>query len=221
MKSLRLAWEWFLDALFPPKCLICQKEGGYLCQEHCRFDPAPPNEATFQFVSEIFSIAAYYDPNVQKTVEFFKFKGFRSIADIFAQEIVRKLPKGFFQNTVFVPIPLHWTRKMWRGFDQAELLTRALARQLPEIQICTDLRRVRRTKQQVKLKREQRLKNLQDAFVWKGKYGEGSQVVLVDDVVASGATLDAAAEAMKKTGFEKIYALAFARGGGNKRREKN
>ena len=169
VNSLKAAWKWFSDALFPPKCLVCRCEGKYLCNKHHHFSPAPPNEAEFQFLDDIFAVSAYHDPIAEKAVEFFKFRGFQDVTEILVKRMVEGAPKDFFEDAVLIPVPLHWTRKLWRGFNQAELLVRGLQKELPRLQISTDLRLVRRTKQQARLKKVERIKNLGNAFEWQGK----------------------------------------------------
>ncbi|MBT3349463.1 ComF family protein [bacterium] len=213
--------SWLLDAFFPAKCLTCGRAGDFLCETHRQFPPAPQNEAQFQHLDEIFAATEYYDPVVKKSVEFFKFRGFSALAKIFAETIVERVPDNFLENAILVPIPLHWTRKLWRGFNQADVLARAIlenrTRDLdPGFELKFDLKRVRRTHQQARLGKSARKKNLDDAFFWCGENLAGKKIVLVDDVVASGSTLDAAAAVLKKSGAKAVHAVVFARGGKTK-----
>ena len=81
------------------------------------------------------------------------------------------------------------------------------------LKINTGLRRIKNTRQQARLDKKSRLKNLKQAFVWRGKMAPPEAVCLVDDVVATGATLEEAARVLKKAGCKKVFALVFARGG--------
>ncbi len=204
--------NWFLKALFPPKCLICRKEGKYLCNRHHKFERAPLNVVKFKFLDDIFASTRYFSDSSEKIITNFKFRGVKDLSSMIAQEMMVNIPKEFLKNTVFIPIPLHWTRKFWRGFNQAELLVQSLKIIKPDLKISKNLYRKKKTKQQAKLKKDKRIKNLEAAFVWKGK-NIPKKVVLVDDVVASGTTLDSAAKTLKQIGVKKVYGLVFARGG--------
>lgn len=215
--KLRRAYAWFLEALFPPKCIICRKEGNYLCNTHRTFHSAPTNEVDFKFVDNIHAAVKYYDPTTEKLVEFFKFRGFGELADIMGEEIVKFVPKDFWDNAVLVPVPLHWTRKFWRGFNQADLIAQAIGKKIPQVKIQYLLKRHKRTFQQAKLSRDERLQNIRNAFCFHPdrakRFEESLRYILIDDVVASGATLESAAETLKKSGISKVEALVFARGG--------
>ena len=110
-----------------------------------------------------------------------------------------------------VPVPLHWTRKLLRGFNQTELFCERLSAETG-IPVWHGLRRVRRTRQQARLSREQRRKNLLSAFSLKGEnFYLNSNILLVDDVLTTGATLSAAAEVLLSTGGRTVYIMVPAR----------
>lgn len=205
-------WCWIQEAVFPPRCILCKREGFWLCKKHAHFEPAPRNEASFDALDEIFAATAYYHATTQKLVEYFKFRGFTDLADIMAQQMIKNIPKDILETYTLVPIPLHWTRKIWRGFNQAEELAKAIQRIAPHTNICMNLKRVQRTKQQAKLKRLERMQNLLLAFSWKGSVVP-EKILLIDDVVASGSTLDSAAKILKENGAKIVSGVVFARGG--------
>ena len=119
---------------------------------------------------------------------------------------------------VAVPVPLHWTRRRERGFNQAELLARELG--LP---VMAALRRTRRTRPQVELPAPDRLTNVAGAFAlrrrdaWRMRRGRrrhplaGRTVVLVDDVCTTGATLEACARVLEQAGAVSVRAVTAAR----------
>lgn len=206
-------WKWIKEALFPVRCILCKREGAWLCAHHNVFEKAPKNEAFFHHVDEVLAATAYYQETSKKLVEYFKFRGFAELADIMAEQIASMLPKEKYRQYTIIPIPLHWTRKMWRGFNQAEKIAQALQKKCPTLTLSTDLKRTQRTKQQSKLKRLDRLSNVTDAFVWQGKMPVPQNVLLIDDVVASGSTMDAAAKELKGHGAQNVVGVVFARGG--------
>jgi len=211
---LKNAWEWFLEALFPPRCLVCRREGAYLCEKHNRFLPAPPSEAEFHFLDDIHAATKYFSSPSEQCVEFFKFKGGRHLGKIFATEMVKTTPRKLLEGGVLVPIPLHWTRKFWRGFNQAEVLAREISR-MTGLPLSTNLQRQKYTRQQARLSRSDRSRNIHGIFRWRGKEIP-PKIILVDDVVASGATLDEAAKILKESGCQEVVAVVFARGGKNR-----
>ncbi len=204
--------SWFFEALFPPKCLICYQEGAYLCLRHQSLKKAPLSQAHFQHLDDIFAANYYRHTSVKKVVEYFKFRGFKDLASIMAQSIYTNTPLSFFEESTFVPVPLHWTRKTWRGFNQAEVIAIHLQKHYPHVILSTKLKRKKRTKQQARLDKKGRQQNLEKAFVWTGKTIP-KKITLIDDVVASGSTLDAAAKILKAAGAKEVVAITFARGG--------
>ena len=217
-EELRREGRDFLSALFPEKCIACRKEGSYLCKRHDELPPAPKNEARFTSIDHVQATTAYYNFVAKQMVEFLKFRGFQSVGEFMTEKIVEQTPRSFWHHAVIVPIPLHWTRKFWRGFNQADILAMEIAKLVTEIEIVRDLKRKKRTRQQAKLSKVRRAKNIQDVFVWESKQSIPKRVILIDDVVASGSTLDSAGKVLKKAGVQTVDAVVFARGGG---KEKN
>lgn len=117
------------------------------------------------------------------------------------------------EKSIFVPIPLHRSKKAKRGYDQVTLLSKELSKKLG-IRTVELIERNRRTNSQYTLTREERSKNLKDAFdVKKGIVPNASETIfLIDDVVTSGATFMSAAKTLKKAGYKKVYGLALAHG---------
>lgn len=108
-----------------------------------------------------------------------------------------------------VPVPLHWRRRLGRGFNQSHLLAKGL--KLGQVPVSTDLVRIRNTEQQWNLKPPQRRRNVKGAFaVRKGHSFEGKTVALVDDITTSGATLEECAKVLKAAGAQKVIALVIA-----------
>lgn len=211
-RKIRRFFENCLNALFPKKCIVCFSEGAYLCKQHKKLTPNTRAPEQYNHLDQLFAITNYDDPVNKKLIEYFKFQGFKDIAATMAHEIVDKKSADFFRNAVLIPVPLHWTRKLWRGFNQAEVLTQALQKIVPSIEINTDLKRQKRTHQQAKLSRIDRFSNIADAFVWKGVENPPKKVLLVDDVTTTGATLEAAAKTLKQAGTKEVIAIVFAQG---------
>ncbi|MEZ4360829.1 MAG: phosphoribosyltransferase family protein [Kofleriaceae bacterium] len=119
--------------------------------------------------------------------------------------------------TLIVPVPLHWTRRLRRGFDQsALLLARAAALAAPPCAIAPALRRRRATPQQSRRGAPARFENLRGAMEatrrWRGQL-DGARVVVFDDVVTTGATMAVAAQALRRAGARVVVGVALARAG--------
>jgi ComF family protein len=111
---------------------------------------------------------------------------------------------------VIAPIPLYHTRKLRRKYNQAALLAQNLAKITGAQYDPFLLKRVRNTKKQTTLPKNLRMKNMEGAFT-VNKKAKGKKILLIDDVMTTGATINAAAVALKDTGAKKVYGLVFAR----------
>lgn len=115
---------------------------------------------------------------------------------------------------LLVPVPLHWTRHLWRRFNQSAALAEEIAR-VAGVPVALDvLKRRKRTPQQVGMTRSQRIANLQGAFVVPDEARpriEGRRLVLVDDVHTTGATLNACAKVLRRVGAANIDVVTFTK----------
>jgi ComF family protein len=119
---------------------------------------------------------------------------------------------GFYDKIeMLVPVPLHWRRRLMRGFNQAEVLSRKLG--IGSKPIDSNLVRMRYTHHQWSLDHAGRKRNVKGAFaVRKGHEYQGRVVCLVDDITTSGATLNECAKVLKEAGAREVYALVAAVG---------
>ncbi len=145
-----------------------------------------------------------------------KYHGLKSAAIPCARLLARALTENYYPSkrtisAAICPIPLHPQRERERGYNQARLISNALSHEL-SLPLRELLIRTRATKDQVKLNRAQRLLNLESAFEPQTETELPEQVVfLIDDVVTSGATLKAAASALRKQWPHlQIWGLAVA-----------
>ncbi|MCX2727712.1 phosphoribosyltransferase family protein [Thermomicrobium sp. 4228-Ro] len=142
-----------------------------------------------------------------------KYRGERRRGEVLAADVAAVAPEllahwqGAF--SCVVPVPLHRTRLQERGFNQSALIARAIARTLA-LPMREELVRVKSTLSQVGLTQADRIRNVSNAFRWIGSPLQGT-VLLVDDVVTTGATISAAAEALESAGAQSVVVLALAR----------
>lgn len=142
-----------------------------------------------------------FDPPLADLVRQFKFDRRWELASILAPFLVQAIQlqaaEDKLQVTTLVPVPLHWRRRMQRGFDQAEELARAAAA-LAGVRVTLALRRIRPTHEQsLTQSATQRSANLRGAFAPRNVNLAGEHVWLIDDVCTTGATLHAAAQALR------------------------
>jgi ComF family protein len=110
-----------------------------------------------------------------------------------------------------VPIPLHWTRKRQRGFNQSELIAKVLGERLQLPVSSKILERIRKTLDQTGLSAKERVENMRGAFAAGSRLDmTGQRVLLVDDVTTTGATLFEAAKVLREAGCRDVYAAVIA-----------
>ena len=115
-------------------------------------------------------------------------------------------------DTILVPVPLHWSRLWWRGFNQSGLLAANLARLSGLEHRPVQLRRVRRTRALKNMSPRQRSLEVKSAFAIDGAAEvRGRSFLLVDDVLTTGSTSDACAKALLRAGAERVVLICFAR----------
>jgi ComF family protein len=118
---------------------------------------------------------------------------------------------GFYNEIeFFVPVPLHWSRRLFRGYNQSLVLAKKLEHATAKIN--TDLVRIRRTKSQpMMVSAAARAKNVADAFAVRRRHPFAARnICLVDDIKTTGATLNECAKTLKEAGTSQVFALVLA-----------
>ena len=126
-------------------------------------------------------------------------------------ELLKRFTNFIPKNSILIPIPLHWSRFIWRGYNQAKTIAQSMQKIRPDLIICTDLKRIKKTKQQANLNKNERIKNMKEVFQWKGILSKESSIFLIDDVFTSGSTMHAAKKTLEKNTLTNIKAIVFAR----------
>lgn len=176
-----------------PKCVVCQID-------------------TFHF-EKVRSFARYQDPLVRAIV-LLKYEEMEPLADWFADRLVELVAQyGSELNAdVVVPVPLHQVRERERGYNQAEMLSKRVAKRLgiPHQGILLVRKRPRPDKHL--LTSHERWDAVRGAFAThEGSQVDNRRVLLVDDVMTTGATLDACAKALREAGARSVLGLTVAR----------
>ena len=157
----------------------------------------------------VYTYGSYEGP-LRDLVHLYKYQGVQPLARYFGDLLAIALPRDR-RFDVIVPMPLHWTKRWQRGFNQSELLAEEIGRSwnVPVRNIVT---RKRSTAPQAGLTNAKRRANVQNAFSLKpGARLNGQSVLLVDDVITTGATASACARALRRAGAKHVSVLAVAR----------
>lgn len=216
------AWQRLVHLLLPCSCLACRRpvwraaDSLGLC-DGCREllepgsedgEPAPAVRGPWLRLAWAFD----YRPPLDEVMQAFKFRRLDYLGSQLARAAASAArrsvgtARGFGVEAV-VPVPLHWRRRWRRGYDQARLLADGLACEL-DLPVRRWLRRRRATPAQSLLDRDVRRRNLRRAFVVSRSVRRGARILLVDDVVTTGSTLEAAAGCLRDAGV--VVAVAFA-----------
>jgi len=158
--------------------------------------------------------AVRYDDVARTLVHALKYQDRTDLAPAMGRWMARAGEELLSQADVLVPVPLHWRRGWSRRYNQSGALARVLEKQTNVPVARNALKRIRPTQQQIGLSRSQRAANVQGAFkVLPDSAHEiqGRRVVLVDDVLTSGATTDACARALLRARAAQVDVLVFAR----------
>lgn len=212
-----------LSLLAPHECLGCGKQGSLICDkcatelskisERCyrcrRLSPGNLTCSKCHKLSKLtqVKVATIYSGIAKELVWKLKFSGARAAANSMAIIMSQQIESS--RNMLIVPVPTATSRVRQRGYDQAVLLAKELARQTGMKYVSC----LSRTSQahQVGAGRSQRIKQLAGAFrVTKSDQISGAHILLIDDVITTGATLESAALILKKAGAKRVDALIFA-----------
>lgn len=214
--------ERLLDLLLPPSCPGCGREGSALCPECAhqlrrrRDEPAglPLGLRSDQpaGIVQLEWCCAYSGP-ARACVHALKYDGELRLVEPLAQAMAERWQRVAAGGELLVPVPVHAARRRQRGFDQADLLARAVGRILG-LEVANVLGRATQTAAQHSLSRRARAANVGRAFVIATAQRDtvrGRWVVLIDDVVTTGATVSGCAAALYAAGAPAVSALALAR----------
>jgi len=212
-----------LDFVFPEFCLLCDTKGFFICKD-CK-------KTKFQYYQQQkchvckksvaggfvhqkcrtltmldgVVVLVHYTDTAKKVLEELKYKFYFSIA----KDIGRMMSTGFkahkLKRDIHIPVPLSRKRKWWRGFNQSELLAGYLGD-------CDSnaLKRTKHTRAQVGLVRSDRLENVSSVFEVAQNVA-GKTILLIDDVMTTGATLEECAKILKKAGAKSVHGFVWAR----------
>ena len=228
----------FLDVIFPRRCIVCDRvlkmsENGICgecanlvhkivppycmtCGKQIRNEDeilCPDCRDTYHYYDE--GRAMYlYDDAMKRSIYRFKYGGRCEYAKFYGEQLSFKFKEylDHIAPDVLIPIPIHKKRLKKRGYNQAELIAAELSNRL-KIPLCSNLLiRTDETLRQKDLNASERQNNLKKAFKTTRNDVKLSTAVLIDDIYTTGATIDAAAAALKGIGVGKVYFICLCSG---------
>lgn len=219
-----------IDFFFPQSCLGCGKVGDFICfrcsKKLSRLLPpicqrCGRSESSGMYCREcwgthnhIHSIRSVFvfEGIIRRAVHEFKYRNLRSMAVCLSQYMADYFVEYELVADVLLPVPMHENRLQRRGYNQSELLAGQLSGMI-SVPVRGDLiRRVRDNKPQARTTRvEERRSNMENAFTCISNEVSGKDIIIIDDVCTSGATLEACAAALKLKGANQISGFTLAR----------
>jgi len=239
-KIINMLKEFLINTFFPQFCLGCGKEGDLICEDclnsieileyqFCPFCKVPRRVLGKRKcalhrkmnLEGLFAATSYKDPLVKLKKKKIKYEPYlKTLAEPLAFLIISHFllteKESIFRKTsrdcVFVPIPLHPSKKRRRGFNQSTEIAYWLSLYFKVPLLINNLIKVKKTQPQVELKEKLRKENIKGAFKVKNPQElYGKKVFLVDDVFTTGATLEEAAKVLKEKGAKEVWGVVVAR----------
>lgn len=215
--------RWLIDLLFPPKCVLCKK---MLCKTQTHFchqclsdcEEVGKLKRSLPFVAQWTGIW-YYKENVRGSIHRYKFANARHYAAAYAQKLALRLQQEEMTDfDLLTWIPVSAERKRQRGYDQGELLARALAQELG-CQCVPVLQKIRHTPPQSGIRdAAKRRANIQGAYrIPDRERIRGKRILLLDDVLTTGATATECAKVLMIGGAQDVTFAAIAVADNNSR----
>lgn len=207
----------FLDALYPRRltCDLCGREtrlapsgpGAYFCPDClAKLQPVSPSPEAFGYLDGV-QAGLLYNNAAAQLIHAFKYAG----AKYLAESLCTFLPRPPAADWI-IPVPLHPFRRRQRGYNQSQLLAQRLSRETGIPMQTKTLTRIRNTPSQAQRTHAERPGNVRDAFL-AGWGLQGSHILLVDDVITTGSTLDACALALRMAGAAGVWAVTVCTAG--------
>jgi competence protein ComFC len=221
MKRILALIECIADSIFPRRCIGCGAPGESICAPCLSRVPLASKNGTID--EDIISVFDYQSPIMRQAIWRLKYKRDRTIAvnlgrmlyEYLIDDLGERETLTHFTQPILMPIPSAKKRVRMRGFNQAELLARAVKSSDREdnFELMTNaIAKIRNTVPQARIRnRSERLRNLRSAFaVAKPESIRGRNIILIDDVATTGATISEVKKALRKAGAKKVIGLTVA-----------
>ncbi len=237
----RTLWSFLLQCIYPRRCPVC--DGVFYLSEKELIHPACLSKLSFvqhpycfrcgraladsagEYCADckkrrrsfVRNVAAFeYNEAARESIVRFKYHGRQAYAVFYAEEIwrLRKDEILSFKADALIPVPIHRSRLLKRGYNQAELLAEELSKRSGIPSRRDILFRTKHTRAQKALGPDARIRNLSKAFTVKASVKGLTSVILVDDIFTTGATMEACSRVLLSAGVKKIYGVTLCIGMG-------
>lgn len=238
-------FQTLLDMLYPARCPICgeiivprnkmvceacKEQLLYIVEPRCKRCSKPIEEQEKEYCSDCdkkkfhynrgYAVWVYNDP-MRNSIAAYKYRSKKEYSNFYIREILRLYGETLLRLSVdaIIPIPIHQSKYLERGYNQAELLAKGIGKEL-KLPVHTKLLiRCKKTLPQKNLSNKERLKNLSEAFEIKEKdlnidLKSIKKVLLVDDIYTTGSTIEACSVLLKSYGIDEIYFIVLCIGKG-------
>ncbi len=200
-----------LDLVFPPYCVHCGRVGSLLCPR-CVASIAPSEPRHLPEFEQIW-VVGHFDGAVRDAVHALKYDGMRRVAEPLGDLLAGLIEDSGQVPDLVVGIPLSSQRLAERGYNQAGLIAHRVAERLGVPDELEAVTRVKNTASQVDLSAAERQENVKDAFRAEPGQVAGRRVLVIDDVLTTGSTMSACAEALRLAGASQIFGGAIGGAG--------
>lgn len=219
-----------LDFILPQSCILCRKEiqRGMICDNCldylplvnppvCRLCGRPIMKGTHCSFCRGESSTDHgrawmlFIPPADKVIHHFKYGRKTRLADLLGRAMagIVRADHILSRADIITPIPLHWWKRTRRGYNQSNILSRIISMETG-IRLEYFLRRVRNTRTQTRLSTEQRRENVRNAFALSDGCVQDKKILLIDDVLTTGATVNECARLLKERGAAAVYSCVAA-----------
>ncbi len=207
--------QWLLDLIYPPKCTFCRKllraDETDICGK-CR-TTLPQIEGSLkrgEFYSECFSVY-YYDETVRESLHRFKFQSMQQYAAVYGRLIAMKILKEGLSFDVLTWVPISKKRRAERGYDQSELIAKAIAKELAVPCIATLQKTRHNLAQSLQPNAAARKANVLGAYSIASSLDlTDKQILLIDDIMTTGATLSECSRVLLTAGAKNVCCATMA-----------
>jgi competence protein ComFC len=220
LDTLNKIKEGIIDVLMPKKCLGCGREGSYIC-ENCEIflseaDPANSTcevNATTSQVNGLISVWEY-EGIIEKAIQKIKYEGCYDIINELIDKAFGKIELNLSKDTIVTYVPMYKKRERYRGFNQAKLIAEKMEEKTGK-PVVAFLEKTKDNKSQVGLGPKEREENVKGVFrstcEVNATTSQVNNVLLIDDVYTTGATMNECIKVLKKAGFKNVWGFTLSR----------
>jgi ComF family protein len=228
LQIYRYLWQ-TVDFVYPPSCSGCDKPGNIWCTDcqdkvktingkicpicgtpETNQEICPDCQKLLPSYTALRSWAEFEGP-VREALHKLKYKNDLAVGYVFSLPLIQLIETAQWDFDLVIPMPISKSHQKSRGYNQAAMIAKPIALAFRKPISNKAVSRIKETKSQIDLSREERFKNLQSAFLGNSATLIGKKVLLVDDITTTGATMLSCSQALKEAGCEKVYCITVAR----------